>query len=97
MANGGTLFLDEITEAPRAVMPKLLRVLQDGYVRRLGAKRWVKTDVQVIAATNRNLEEDVKRGRFREDLFHRLSQHRIHLPPLRERLEDVRRPDGKVA
>ncbi len=88
-ASGGTLFLDEITEAPRAVMPKLLRVLQDGYVRRLGAKRWVKTDVQVIAATNRNLEEEVKRGRFREDLYHRLSQHRMHLPPLRERLEDV--------
>lgn len=89
MANGGTLFLDEITEAPRAVMPKLLRVLQDGQVRRLGAKRWVETDVQVIAATNRNLEEEVRRGRFREDLYHRLSQHRIHLPPIRERIEDV--------
>jgi len=89
MANKGTLFLDEITEAPRAVMPKLLRVLQDGQVRRLGAKRWVETDVQVVAATNRNLAEEVKRGRFREDLYHRVSQHRIHMPPLRERLEDV--------
>ncbi|MCA1622341.1 MAG: sigma-54 dependent transcriptional regulator [Acidobacteria bacterium] len=89
MANGGTLFLDEITEASRAVMPKLLRVLQDGQVRRLGAKRWVKTDVQVVAATNRNLVEEVKRGRFREDLYHRLSHHQIHMPPLRERLEDV--------
>lgn len=89
MANGGTLFLDEITEASRAVMPKLLRVLQDGQVRRLGSKRWVETDVQVVAATNRNLAEEVKRGRFREDLYHRLSQHRIHMPPLRKRLEDV--------
>lgn len=88
-ANGGTLFLDEITEAPKSVLPKLLRVLQDGDVRRLGARQCVKTDVQVIAATNSNLKEEIKRGSFREDLYHRLSQHQIHLPPLRERVEDV--------
>lgn len=89
MASGGTLFLDEITEAPRAVMPKLLRVLQDGQVRKIGAKRWVKTDVQVVAATNQDILAEVKRERFREDLYQRLGQHHIYLPSLRERLDDV--------
>lgn len=89
MASGGTLFLDEITEAPRAVMPKLLRVLQDGQVRHLGSKRWIKTDVQVIAATNRDVTTEIRRGRFREDVYHRLSQNHIYLSPLRERIEDI--------
>ncbi len=89
LASGGTLFLDEITEAPRAVLPKLLRVLQDGQIKRLGAKRWIKVDTQVIAATNRRITEEIKKGHFRADLYHRLSLFAIHLPPLRERLDDV--------
>lgn len=89
LASGGTLFLDEITEAPAGVLPKLLRVLQDGQVRRLGSSRWAKVSTQVVAATNRNILTEVKEGRFREDLYHRLSLHTLRLPPLRERLEDV--------
>jgi len=88
-ASGGTLFLDEITEAPPSVLPKLLRVLQDGMVKRLGSNRWRRTNVQVIAASNRDMQEEVREGRFRRDLYHRLSLHRLHLPPLRERIEDV--------
>ncbi len=88
-AAGGTFFLDEITEAPPSLFPKLLRVLQDGRIKRLGANQWVKVNVQIVAASNRDVAADVKRGYFREDLYHRLSQHQIHLPPLRERLEDV--------
>lgn len=89
LASGGTLFLDEITEAPAGVLPKLLRVLQDGQVRRLGSSRWAKVSTQVVAATNRDILKEVKEGRFREDLYHRLSLHTLRLPPLRERLEDV--------
>lgn len=89
MADGGTLFLDEITEAPPSVLPKLLRVLQDGMVKRLGSNRWRRTNVQVIAASNRDMQKEINEGRFRSDLYHRLSLHRLHLPPLRERLEDV--------
>lgn len=89
LAHGGTLFLDEITEAPPSVLPKLLRVLQDGRVERIGSNKWTQTDVQVIAASNRDMKEEVKAGRFRADLYHRLSLHRLHIPPLRERLEDV--------
>jgi DNA-binding NtrC family response regulator len=89
LADGGTLFLDEITEAPPSVLPKLLRVLQDGMVKRLGSNRWRRTNVQVIAASNRDMREEVRKGRFRSDLYHRLSLHRLHLPPLRDRIEDV--------
>lgn len=89
MASGGTLFLDEITEAPTTVLPKLLRVLQDGNVKRLGARHWTKVNVQVIAASNRDVLAEIRAGRFREDLYHRLSLHHLHLPPLRERIEDV--------
>lgn len=89
LADGGTLFLDEITEAPPSVLPKLLRVLQDGMVKRLGSNRWRRTNVQVIAASNRDMREEVREGRFRSDLYHRLSLHRLHLPPLRDRIEDV--------
>lgn len=89
LADGGTLFLDEITEAPPSVLPKLLRVLQDGMVKRLGSNRWRRTNVQVIAASNRNMQREIQEGRFRSDLYHRLSLHRLHLPPLRDRIEDV--------
>lgn len=88
-AAGGTLFLDEITEAPHALFPKLLRVLQDGRIKRLGSNQWIKIDLQIVAASNKDVAADVKRGYFREDLYHRLSLHRIHLPPLRERQEDI--------
>lgn len=89
LANGGTLFLDEITEAPRAILPKLLRVLQDRTIKRLGSNRWIPVEAQVIAASNRNLRAEIKAGRFREDLYHRLSLFELHLPPLRERREDI--------
>lgn len=89
IASGGTLFLDEITEAPISVQPKLLRVLQDGRIKRLGAKTLIKTDVQIIAASNRHFETEIGAGRFRADLYHRLNLHRVQLPPLRERQEDV--------
>lgn len=89
VASGGTLFLDEITEAPPSVLPKLLRVLQDGQVKRLGSNRWKQTWVQVIAASNRDIQAEIKMGRFRADLYHRLSHHKLHIPPLRERLDDI--------
>jgi len=89
LADGGTLFLDEITEAPPSVLPKLLRVLQDGQVKRLGSNRLKQTHVQVIAASNRDMQKEVNSGVFRADLYHRLSLHKLHIPPLRERLEDI--------
>ena len=88
-ANGGTLFLDAITEAPRDVLPKLLRVLQDNTVKRLGSNRLIPVDVQVVAASNRDLTAEIKAGRFREDLYHRLSLFQFHLPPLKERRGDI--------
>ena len=88
-AHGGTLFLDEITEAPTEVLTKLLRVLQDGRIERIGSNKWTQTDALVIAASNRDMKEEVRAGRFRADLYHRLSLHRLRIPPLRERLEDV--------
>ena len=89
VANGATLFLDEIGELPLELQAKLLRVIQDGEFERLGSSGTVKVDVRVIAATNRNLEEEVRRGRFREDLWYRLSIFPISVPPLRERMEDI--------
>ena len=88
-ASGGTLFLDEIGETTPALQVKLLRVLQDQSFTPLGSNREVKTDVRVIAATNRDLESAIKQGRFREDLFYRLNVMPIFLPPLRNRQEDI--------
>jgi formate hydrogenlyase transcriptional activator len=89
LADGGTLFLDEIGEIPPELQSKLLCVLQDGQVERVGEERTRKVDVRVIAATNRNLEEEVRRGRFRQDLYFRLNVFPIHSVPLRERPDDI--------
>jgi hydrogenase-4 transcriptional activator len=88
-AEGGTLFLDEIGELPLDVQPHLLRFLQGGEVRPLGVSMPIKSDVRVVAATNRDLEEEVRAGRFRADLFYRLNGVRLHIPPLRERREEI--------
>ncbi len=89
LADGGTLFLDEIGDMSLSAQSKVLRVLQEGIVNRIGAARSVQVDVRVLAATNKNLEEEIEDGRFREDLFYRLNVVPIAVPPLRERLEDV--------
>src|SRR5580692_3291671 len=88
-ATGGTLFLDEIGELPFNLQVKLLRVLQEEHIRRVGETKDVKVDVRIIAATHRDLTADVKEGRFREDLFYRIHVLSIHIPPLRERRDDV--------
>jgi formate hydrogenlyase transcriptional activator len=89
LANGGTIFLDEIGELPLELQGKLLRVIQDGEFERLGSPRSLKTDVRIIAASNRNLERDIESGGFRRDLFYRLNVFPITLPTLRERREDI--------
>ncbi len=89
LATGGTILLDEIGEMPLATQAKLLRVLEDRKIRRLGASSETPIDVRVLAATNRSLEEEIKQGRFREDLFFRLNVFQIHMPALRERKEDL--------
>jgi two-component system nitrogen regulation response regulator GlnG len=88
-ADGGTLFLDEIGDMPAELQTRLLRVLADGEFYRVGGHTPKKVDVRIIAATHQNLEQRVKDGQFREDLFHRLNVIRIHMPPLRERQEDI--------
>lgn len=88
-AQGGTLFLDEIAELPLILQSKLLRVLQDKEVRRIGGKDTTKVDVRIIAATNKNLSEEVERNKFREDLYYRLKVVTVEIPPLRERKEDI--------
>ena len=89
LADGGTIFLDEIGEMPLELQSKLLRVIQDGEFERLGGPRTIKVDVRIIAASNRNLEEEISNGRFREDLYYRLNVFPITIPPLRQRKEDI--------
>jgi chemotaxis protein methyltransferase CheR len=89
IANGATLFLDEIGELPLELQPKLLQVIQSGEFERLGSSNTIKVDVRIVAATNRNLEEEVRKGLFREDLWYRLNIFPITMPPLRDRLDDI--------
>src|SRR5216117_1525290 len=88
-ADRGTIFLDEVGDMSAKTQAKVLRVLQEGEVERLGSARTIKVDVRVIAATNKNLEEEIEKGHFREDLYFRLAVIPIHVPPLRERPEDI--------
>jgi transcriptional regulator with PAS, ATPase and Fis domain len=89
VAEGGTLFIDEIGELAPSLQPKLLRVLEDGWLRRVGSLKERRVDVRIIAASNRDLQKEVEQGRFREDLYYRINVMTIHLPPLRERGDDV--------
>lgn len=89
VANGGTIFLDEISVISLNIQAKLLRVIQEREVTRVGSTKPIKVDVRILAATNENLEDLVRKGKFREDLFYRLSVVPLHLPPLRERKEDI--------
>lgn len=89
MADGGTLFLDEIGEISASFQAKLLRILQEGEMERVGGTDTITVDVRIVTATNRNLEDEVRKGNFREDLYYRLNVMPIQLPALRERLEDV--------
>ncbi|MCE9606385.1 MAG: sigma-54 dependent transcriptional regulator [Planctomycetia bacterium] len=89
MADGGTLFIDEIGETPGSLQPKLLRVFEDGSMRRIGSVKERRVDVRIVAATNRDMAAEVKAGRFREDLYYRINVMSLRLPPLRERNGDV--------
>ena len=88
-AHGGSLFLDEVSEMSKAMQVKLLRILQEREVTRVGGAEVIKVDVRVIAASNKNLKEEIQKGNFREDLFYRLNVVSLHVPPLRERKEDI--------
>src|SRR5208337_3651846 len=89
LADGGTLFLDEIANVPVNLQAKLLRVLETGQMERVGSSKTRRVEVRVLSATNADLSQEVKAGRFREDLLFRLNTIEIHLPPLRERREDI--------
>jgi len=89
LADGGTIFLDEIGEMSPGMQSKLLRILQEGVFYRVGGNKAIPVDVRVISATNRNIEEDVAQGKFREDLYYRINVVQIQMPPLRERREDI--------
>ncbi len=89
VANGGTIFLDEVAELPLQTQVRLLRVLETGEFIKVGSSKVLKTDVRIIAATNENMQEAIAKGKFREDLYYRLSTVPIHIPPLRERKEDI--------
>jgi two-component system, NtrC family, response regulator GlrR len=89
LAQGGTLFMDELGELPKDLQPKLLRVLEKREVRRVGGSQPIPIDIRLIAATNRNLRAEVKRGAFREDLYFRVAGAQVEVPPLRERLDDL--------
>ncbi|MBI3999989.1 MAG: sigma-54-dependent Fis family transcriptional regulator [Candidatus Omnitrophica bacterium] len=88
-AHGGTLFLDEISDIPESMQTKLLRVLQSGEFERVGSTKTIKTDVRLVCATNKNLKDEVEKGRFREDLFYRINVILLEIPPLRERSTDI--------
>jgi anaerobic nitric oxide reductase transcription regulator len=89
VADGATLFLDEIGELPLSIQAKLLRAIQQGEIQRVGSDKTIYVNVRLLVATNRNLEQEVKAGRFRADLYHRLNVYPINVPPLRERKEDI--------
>src|SRR5207249_4440402 len=89
LAHGGTLFIDEVGDIPASMQAKLLRVLQERRLERVGGSESIEVDVRIIAATNRPLQRLVKQGKFREDLFYRLHVVKIDLPPLRQRPEDI--------
>ncbi len=89
LANGGTLFLDEIGDMSLSAQSKVLRALQENVIARVGGDKQIKVDVRVVAATNKNISKEIEEGRFREDLYHRLSVILIHVPSLNERLEDI--------
>jgi transcriptional regulator with GAF, ATPase, and Fis domain len=88
-ANGGTIFLDEIGDMSHAAQAKVLRALQENVISRVGSDKDIKVDVRILAATNKNLQDEIKEGRFREDLYHRLSVIIIHVPSLNERKDDI--------
>jgi transcriptional regulator with GAF, ATPase, and Fis domain len=89
IADGGTIFLDEVGELPLSIQPKLLHILQQGEFERIGNSKTIKTDVRIISATNKVLEDEIKKGRFRSDLFYRLNVFPISIAPLRERKSDI--------
>jgi two-component system response regulator HydG len=88
-ADKGTIFLDELGEIPLSMQAKILRTIQEREIQRLGSDKTLQVDVRIIAATNRNLEDGVKQGQFREDLYYRLNVMNLHIPPLRERQDDI--------